>query len=279
MTGNTATKRYGDFDTIEDLAQNLDPLVSQVIHIIASAEGPVGARRIREELGKNDVEPSESTTARRLRQLDTQGITRQMGAKGRVLTSLGFEVATHLTRASDSRLARAMNVRDAVSLRHLLETRLAIEPAAASDVARFASKQSIQNLQRAALNSDHAQNTVTRDTSALPSVEFHWHLADTVTNPILQAIYHSVLNSNLHYVDSTMDAIIGQDASEQISHNVIVEKISERDAAAAADLMQKHVQFLIDELDKFIAKNGEHLVAHLLQNAWSSTTGTDWARS
>lgn len=247
---------------------NLDAESDAILAYINDSDSPVGARQISGALAAQGAALSESTTSRRLRELDAKGLTRSVGAKGRAITALGAEVVARDRRASNARLVAATEIRDAAGLIHLLRARRAIEPEALRDATLHVTDAELRDLR--SLTGAHRQEIQqTEPAQSALSVEFHRRLAAPVRNPIVRSMHHLVLDSNLQHVDSTLDIILSDHAgiiSSIDAHTAILDAMERRDADAAANLMREHVETLINETEAFIAANGTVLVNHLLRS-------------
>lgn len=243
----------------------LDPETAALLAFVNDADGPVGARQILASLTSAGFAMSESTTARRLRELDARGFTRQVGTKGRVITAIGAEMVARSRRATSARLVAATEVRTAEDLLNVLRARRAIEPEAVRDAAQHVSAKDIQDLW-ALLDAHRSGIAGQQPIQPIVSMEFHRRLAEPAMNPIVRAVHRLVLDSNLQHVDSALDLILkdeGQSSSVD-AHAAILQAVERGDGVHAAALMYDHIETLISETQEFIAANGPALVGRLL---------------
>ena len=254
----------------EDLLDPNANLTAAILRVIVEANGPVGARHIGSRLATLGYEPSESTIARRLRHLDTQGYTRSAGRNGRVATALGVELIEH--RQRDARPGvPTRGVLDAQSLLDLLDTRRAIEPPAVRDVTEHASDIDLRDM--LAIVESHLTGEA-RSGPTLPGIEFHRAMGAMIRNPFLSSAHAMVFSTNLHYVDHTLDVILGidsHDGTTHATHQVILEAMSAREPDRAAEAMRRHVEQLLTQTRAFIEANSAALVERILATSWNAT--------
>lgn len=252
----------------DEQAQNVDAETSTILAVVNDADGPVGARQILASLSIAGFALSESTTARRLRELDSRGLTRQVGAKGRVITAFGAELVARTRRATSARLVAATEVRNSEDLLNVLRARRAIEPEAVRDAAQHMTPSDIKGL-KALLAAHRSSMHHGGPVQPVLSMEFHRRLAEPARNPIVRAVHRLVLDSNLQHVDSALDIILKDEglASSVDAHTLIVEALERGDGVQAAELMHEHIETLIRETQDFVATNGAALVTRLLRGA------------
>lgn len=248
-----------------------DPESEAMLACIGGSDGPVGARQLRLSLSAAGLNISESTAARRLRDLDELGLSRQVGIKGRVITAAGAEVLARRKRATNVRLIAAADVRTASELFNLLHARRAIEPEMIRDATTHITSEDINDLRRIIM--DHRKEVDGGDpVQPVLSLEFHRRIAEPATNPIVRAMHRLVLDSNLQNVDATLDAVLNNHdgvGSSVDAHARIVDAMESGDAIKAARLMHEHIETLIRETEDFIAANGTVLITHLLRGTWN----------
>lgn len=235
--------------------------------VIGEAGSPVGARQIRAALAEQGRQHSESTVARRLRHLDTEGLTRQLGAKGRVLTDAGTRALERLRRTSRSAsLVSASEVRTAQDVVHLLKARRAIEPEAVRDATTHISEAELTTLRKVV--TEHHDRTRARERPPRDvALTFHRLLIAPARNPLVQAMVAIVLDDSHDHVEAALDVILEAHHHSAISvseHSSIIEAMAEREAERAADLMRAHLDRLLDEVDTFIARYDSELLERLL---------------
>ncbi|MFI9601450.1 FCD domain-containing protein [Streptomyces sp. NPDC052043] len=244
-----------------------DSIAEAMLAFINDAGEPVGARQIRAGLAESGHDLSESTMARRLRDLDAHGFTRQVGSKGRVVTAQGAESVARIRRNSrGARLIAATDIRDADDLLNLLKARRAVEPEAVRDAAAHTTSDDLDDL-RGLLETHRRQLQQGEPVQPLLSMEFHRRVAEPAMNPLVRAMHRLVLDTNLEHVDTTLDVILSahhHSESSVTAHQQIIEAIARKDDVQAGELMREHVTNLLEETQQFIEAHGSDLVSHLL---------------
>ncbi|WP_010314835.1 FCD domain-containing protein [Saccharopolyspora spinosa] len=233
------------------------------------ATGPIGARQIRESLRLHGIELSESTIARRLRELDSDGLTQQVGLKGRTLTTLGRHRIGVLLRADRTAtdLRHATQVETAEDVLNLLKARRAIEPEAVFESAHLVTPHDIASL--GGLVTDHdaavgAGDSFPRDLA----LGFHRRVTAHSENPLVQAMLAIVLDPSLDRVEAALDVILEvrhRDRDSVAEHQAIVEALAAHDGALAAELMRSHLSRLIAEVEAFIERYDGALLERLIR--------------
>ncbi|WP_327241139.1 FCD domain-containing protein [Streptomyces sp. NBC_01320] len=247
----------------------LDDNTSDALLIAIDEVGsPVGARQISAALAERGRHLSESTVARRLRHLDAEGLTLQIGVKGRVLTDAGNRAVERLRRTSRSAsLVSASEVRTAQDVVNLLKARRAIEPEAVRDATTH-----ISDAELAALSTVVAEHRNRASAKERPprdiALTFHRLLSAPAQNPLVQAMVGIVLDDSHDHVEAALDVILEAHHHSAVSvseHEAIIEAMAQRDAERAADLMRAHLDRLLEEVDTFITRYDSELLERLLR--------------
>lgn len=238
--------------------ESLNEDLAKLLLIIGLASEPVGARHIVESLGRQDLYPSESTVARRLRKLDARGLTLQVGTKGRVLTDAGLDLAQSLKRGAISaeRLQEASSINTSEDLLNLLRARRAIEPEAVRDAT--ASPQELSGSPLMDLVSRHQAEAGMGAPPRYIALAFHREIARHVKNPMVQAMLDVVLNEDMESIERTLDIILEAHhrGSESVGeHAAIVEAMMRGSAEEAAQRMYEHCNRLLLEVEEFTSSN------------------------
>lgn len=240
-----------------------------ILTVIGQAAAPVGARHICAGVATMGHDLSESTAARRLRDLDSRGLTQQIGAKGRVLTPAGRAAVREVRQTTQgARLAAAVDIQTADDLVNLLRARRAVEPEAILDATRSATPQLIEAL-RAAIEA-HAVGL--RHSNGRPrdlALSFHHAASQATSNPLVRAMLGLVLNEDLDHVEATLDVILEHHHHSDRSvaeHQAILAAMADGDGEHASDLMRTHLDRLLSEVENFIQEiNNPDLIARMLQ--------------
>lgn len=245
------------------------PDVTSILIALRATEEPLGARQIRDALQRDGVRLSESTIARRLRELDLEGMTTPAGSAGRVLTKEGQERVDILVSVDHNarELVHASKVRTATDVLHLLKARRAIEPEAVADAAATATTQDVRRLRQ--LIGDHVvqlggNGPLPRD----KALDFHRAVTSLTKNPLVRAMLNIVLDASHDRVEAALDVILqvhNSDRDSVAEHRLIVEAISQHDGAKASQIMDQHLTRLTSEVELFVSKNDPDLLERLLE--------------
>jgi DNA-binding FadR family transcriptional regulator len=237
--------------------QDLLPDEALLVAAIGDQEHPVGARVALRALTDSGVDISEATVSRMLSKLDSLGLTRPIGKKGRVLTGPGIEVFHSMqtqTRRDDN-FDRALELRTTTEILDWLRARRVIEGEAAYLAAERATEESLAELaesvaahERAADAGDLGYRTV--------GMHFHVLIARAAQSPIFEALIESLTSPKIETIESALDFItasrgtIGDSASD---HRHLLGAIVDHDADRARQLMQAHLVRLEREVELFSA--------------------------
>ncbi|MEW5810688.1 MAG: FCD domain-containing protein [Actinomycetota bacterium] len=242
---------------------------SALLLCLRESDGPVGARQLLAAVRLRGVAASESTVARRLRDLDEQGLTVLHPTRGRTLSAAGLERAELVARIDNSatELQQATQIRNAHDVLHLLRARRAIEPEAIADAARVATSHDVQRLR--GLIGDHVSQLHSR--GPIPrdkALEFHRNITTLTTNPLVQSMLAVVLDPSLDHIEGTLDIILrahGSDRESVDEHEMMVDAIAEGQGDRAAAIMRTHLTRLCNEVEAFMDRNDPELLHRLLQ--------------
>lgn len=236
---------------------------------------PVGSRKARAVLQEHGIAVSESTVSRLLRALDERGLTRSLGAKGRLLTDEGRRVTRSLSRRdrNDRMLREATTVSDIAELLDLLHARRGVEREAARAAARHVTEADAQRLR--ALIEEHQARLVRGEPVRHGGLAFHQVIGDMTKNRLIAAMMEALFEPVLDDTEAILDVIIGDRHSEHLSvqeHIEIMEAIVAGDPDRAEAAMADHLSRLIAETEEFAVSHQADLVARLL--TWMSAGGT-----
>ncbi|WP_406384950.1 FCD domain-containing protein [Streptomyces sp. NBC_01618] len=251
------------------VSSRLDDSTGDALLVVIDEVGsPVGARQISAALAERGRHLSESTVARRLRQLDAEGLTLQVGAKGRVLTDAGNRAVERLRRTSRSAsLVSASEVRTAQDVINLLKARRAIEPEAVRDATTHISDAELAVL-RTVVAEHHDRAKVKERPPRDIALTFHRLLSAPARNPLVRAMVAIVLDDSHDHVEAALDVILEAHHHGAVSvseHGSIIEAMAQRDAERAAELMRAHLDRLLEEVDTFIVRYDSELLERLLR--------------
>jgi GntR family transcriptional repressor for pyruvate dehydrogenase complex len=224
---------------------------------LASADGPVGASRLVEELSQHDVDLSEATAGRFLRSLDRRGLTRPLGKRGRLLTEEGrtrLQQLEFLQRQGEhsALLVGAATPIDIDELVDLLYVRRAVEPEAARHAALRATDE-----ERAAIRAvadSHIHHVMDGTDHAAAAIDFHRLVARASHNKMLTAVASLTLDPSNNALSTLLDAIsveAGAHFTFAHEHRDIVNAIIAREPHHAEAAMREHVDDLIRVVQEY----------------------------
>lgn len=239
-----------------------------LLAVLQDTAGPVGARQIRDVLHARGISLSESTVARRLRELDELGVTEPIGKKGRILTPSGRnQLETFLRVDNDaSQLITATQVKTAQDVLYLLEARRAIEPEAVYGGALCINSDEIESLREFIANHSTAVDrgeSFPRDIA----LGFHRQVTGYTNNPLVRTMLSIVLDRSLDRIEEALDVILeshdhGRESIDE--HNAIVEELASGNGQKAANLMRAHISRLIRDVEEFIQGPDPSLLERLI---------------
>jgi DNA-binding GntR family transcriptional regulator len=224
---------------------------------LARSEGPVGASRLVEELSQHDIDLSEATMGRYLRELDRRGLTRPVGKLGRLLTEDGRARLHHLEFLErqgkrSAVLLGATAPTGVAELLDLLYTRRAVEPEAARHAALRATDKERAAIRAVADAHVHHVLDGTDHTSA--ALDFHRLVAEASHNKMLKAVAGLTLDSSNSSLATLLDDIsteVGAQFAFAHEHRAIVDAIIAREPEAAESAMREHLDDLIKVVQRY----------------------------
>lgn len=244
-----------------------DDLRLSIIALLDEAGQPVGARELSATLRGAGFNLSPSTTARRLRDMDDEGLTQPIDSIGRVLTPLGKRLARRRRHSqTGTRLAEAADIQDTAGIVNLLKVRRAIEPEAVLDATASITDSHLAHLRT--LVQKHRDGLSSGE--GLPpqlSLSFHRAAAQTVKNPLLAEIHDLIFSQDLERIDVAVDLILEGHHHVELGveeHAAIIEAMASSDGGAAAALMRAHLERLIEETNQFVFERGVVLLDTLI---------------
>jgi GntR family L-lactate dehydrogenase operon transcriptional regulator len=240
----------------------------EILTIIHHSSDPVGARKLSRALLQSGISTSEATLGRLLRRLDSQALTRPVGAKGRVLTAEGRRLRATLDaqrRHIDS-LQAATEIATVQDVIGLLIARRAIERECARSAALHASAEQVDALR--AVVAEHGRRLEAREPPNEESLRFHRDLAALTPNQVLRAMASIAFDASLESGHALLDVIIFSHGTEEQGlreHRAILDAIARHDAQAADDAMAAHLSRLVSEVEAHLASGQGELLDRLLE--------------
>jgi len=225
----------------------------QILKIIGESEAPLGSGTISEKFKAMDIDISEATIGRCLRNLDSRGLTRKAGFQGRYLTAAGekalqehqydqdLQIKTHYMM----RLARAGAKEE---LLHILVARRAIEKETCRLAAIKASEEDLKTLK--SIVDRHLENIQKGLSGAREDTEFHKTIARIGGNKFLAAALDLIrqdgqLSPVFEYIREKVGSTVVTD------HKKILQALKKRDPAEAERVMSAHMENVITDVKKY----------------------------
>lgn len=240
---------------------------------IGRADAPVGVLQARAALADAGLDVSESTVARRLRDLDGAGSTLLLGKQGRVLTTAGSQQVAALTatRRREELIEEARTVHTSQAFLDLLRVRRALEPEAAREAAERADGQDRADLRTM---QDEYSRLVAKggDLPRHSALVFHRRLLAISRNPLLTATLEVALDPGLDRVEAALDIVLRRHHAHEVGardHEELLAAIEAGDGDRAEAVMRDHLTAMLAEVERVTDEVGTGLLDRLL--AWSST--------
>lgn len=197
---------------------------------------------------------SQSTLARRIKQLEGEGLCFQAGREGRVLSREGLAQFQRIEedRTRNELLAVVQSIATSEGLEDLMRIRRAVEPEAAREFAVSATDEQIEELRAAQAR----YREIVAPAGPHPrgaALGFHRHLAKASKNPFVLLVLNEALHERTGRVEAAMDVVLQQQRTHESSvhfHDDIIDAIVRRDPKAAEESMRAHLDTLLDEIER-----------------------------
>ncbi|MDL2293325.1 FCD domain-containing protein [Ruminococcaceae bacterium OttesenSCG-928-D13] len=215
---------------------------------------PVGAWRLKEELGAIGVSCSSATIGRILSELDAAGITVNHGRRGRALTDAGLAwVAQHKRRLDDDKardtIFNMVKTNSFMELLDMLKTRRMLETEAAHSAAHRSSLHQQEVIRQALAAHKQAVETGADPTST--ALAFHQAVAAASCNKALDATISLILLEE-DKLEARFPRLNTREKGPDYApeHQAIYQAICGRRHQEAANLMYQHINRLIETVDE-----------------------------
>jgi GntR family transcriptional regulator, transcriptional repressor for pyruvate dehydrogenase complex len=249
--------RFGDSDALNGIDVEI-----LILSAIRESIEPVGAVSLSLEL-QQELEISQATVGRKLKEFDVRGLTQRVGFKGRALTQKGEEYLEQKMNSSimlrqGQAFFAALGEDDEDRLIQVLEARRALERETARLAAERISDEECIGLQRTL---DEQRNALRRgESGSYQNLAFHEAITTAARNEILAHALYLVRNQSrltllLGTIRRAVDGIMMQD------HQAILDAISARDPAKAEAAMATHIDRIISDVRRYFVERPEG-VAH-----------------
>jgi GntR family transcriptional regulator, transcriptional repressor for pyruvate dehydrogenase complex len=200
-----------------------------------------GERQLAEELGV-----SRSVLREAIRMLDASGyVSIKKGPRGGIFVSQVFHKPI-----SDS--LKSLTAHGQITVDHLFDVRLKIEPFMAMEAARNATKENIKRLHE--LMADAGRCLDDAATLKQKNIMFHILLAEASGNPVLTMFMKSIAEILNEVAYKFLDLSCERDFFR--SHKNILKLVSERKAQEVMKLVKQDIIDVRKKLSKALAQNG-----------------------
>ena len=224
---------------------------------------PVGSPRLVTEFRADGIDVAEATAGRFLRALDERGLTVRVGRQGRLITERGRQRLQHLRLVErlaerSSELVRILSDSDTEELIEILHLRRAVEGEAARLAAMRATGEERQQM-RGFATSHHTR--VHAGVDGKPdALNFHLHVARAAHSPIVQATIELLIQPPNDPFMTILDIITIESGAQFAfadEHGLVADAILVRDPVAAELAMRRHVDALIDVVQRYLARGSD----------------------
>lgn len=231
-----------------------------VLSYLDQIDGPVGSGAICDWLRQEGNDISEATVGRFLRELDIRNYTERTGFRGRTLTEKGQARLAKLRHEravahSSTELMRALRANDLDEVVGVLVARRALEREVARLAAACATERDIEALDVLI----HRYETVGHlGAAAEADFAFHARLAEISGNKVLQAttrLIHAEAQASM--IPEPIRRKLRPTLALQ--HGEIVDAIRNRDCVRAEAAMVKHLDLLIEAVQRYGHEVGSEL--------------------
>jgi DNA-binding FadR family transcriptional regulator len=237
-----------------------EDLINMMILETAEASNvPVGAGTVSVMLRKKGVNLSEAGAGRILRSLREKGLLTKVGFQGHVTTKEGTKKLSVLRNARqtaenlDNLLKNSGNLKGH-SVTDIVTVRKAIEREAAMHAALKATPGDIARLEK--IIEQQYREMERRSYYADISTEFHREIIRIARVPLLKIMYEFI-GLSVEWHNFFIETFRISDTPLNITHEKIMEAIKKGDPREAADLMEAHLNDVIESAGNFSALYGK----------------------
>lgn len=237
-----------------------EDLINMMILETAEASNvPVGAGSVSVILRKKGINLSEAGAGRTLRSLREKGLLTKVGFQGHVTTKEGTKKLSVLRNARqtaenlDNLLKNSGNLKGH-SVTDIVTVRKAIEREAAMHAALKATPGDIARLEK--IIEQQYREMERRSYYADISTEFHREIIRIARVPLLKIMYEFI-GLSVEWHNFFIETFRISDTPLNITHEKIMEAIKKGDPREAADLMEAHLNDVIESAGNFSALYGK----------------------
>lgn len=258
MGNSDATKKWmqlGVFKTKADLIEYL------LVLTIGEKPGPTGSWSLKNDLEQLGINCGTATVGRYLKSLDVNGFTRQVSNQGRELTPYGKiwleEMGEKIDRAKiRNNVSHVIRINEYAEMVDLIRVRKLIEVYAARLAAQNATEDDLNSLEES-LKRHHKYVDNNLD-PVDPALDFHIAVAQASRNKFLYGVL-SLLTYEEKQIEAKIETLKTREMGNVyvVKHEKIANAIRNRDAAKAAELMEDHMQEILEEIENQIRERNE----------------------
>ncbi len=246
-------KNYGGVARVRSYQE--DRINLMVLEAAEASAVPLGAGSVSIILRDNGIKISEAGAGRILRSLRERGFLKKVGFKGHITTNEGMKKLASLRNAKQAAETLDLLMRNSGNLKghsmtDILTARKAIEREAAIQAALKATSDDIAALEEIIRQQyiEMGRKSYYADISA----EFHQEIIRIARMPLLKMMYEFI-GLSVEWQIFFIETFRIYDTPLNVSHENILKAIKERDPRKAADLMEQHLNDVIDNVGNFSA--------------------------
>jgi len=234
----------------ENKSQHLD---YAILRTLQSSRQPMGSLSLYYLLRDRGHDVSAPTIGRRLRDLERMNLLGKSTVEGRIITPAGVRLLQKAAQGEQSRarahkLLRALDGKTEKDIIDQLTVRRIVEVESAGLAALHASRASIAKLEEIVRN--QRQSVAKGRMGVGEDVDFHEVLAKASGNRIIFTIVHLLRSQEwLNYVVTEIRTKVG--TGLVVDHEKIISALKERDASTARKAMERHLNELIADVEKY----------------------------
>lgn len=214
---------------------------------------------------------SQSTLARRLKDIEREGLCFQSGREGRILSPSGLALFKSILEREERAglLKTVQSISTSEGLEQMFRIRRAVEPEAAREFAASATEDDIERLREMQVHYREAVAPGGPQPRGI-ALDFHRYIARKSKNPFVLLVLNEALHERTGRVEAAMDVVLQQERTHESSihyHDGIIDAILRRDAEGAEDSMRVHLDNLLTEIEAMKPGGSLGLLDNILE--WS----------
>lgn len=217
-----------------------EQIAEQIEQRILSGELRSGDRLPTERELAEQFRASRTAVREAMKTLEQKGLVNMRPGRGTIVIDGTSQAMRHS-------LGRMLQISQAGNSMHLVEVREILEPEIAALAAQRATESHIAAMQAAV----EAMDASLHDADAYIGADnaFHQALAQAAHNPLILALVDSIVNL-LSEQRKQIFMVKGGPERGQVHHKRILQSVERRDAVAAQQAMQEHLQQVAEDVSK-----------------------------